>query len=484
MLRALVVALTAGLLSACVRELALVGGGRSRRWLLALLVTPFVTPVLLVGYAYSNTALALVRHPGWKELLYVGLLTMRLVPVCVLVLAFAPAPVSPEAVFCHRLVTRTRRGWRGLASRLAFALHGPARTWAVASGLVFLLAFSETEMAALLYIQSWTVSVFDAQTGGLALGESLRFGALPFLIEAALLILLMALLFRAVSAEGGTWVECRGSRGKRRSGVSHALRGGALAYLVVAVIVVTLVPAGIVLRSVGIGLATVLRTPVLWQDIAVSIMVAATAVVLALVGTRPLLPRDAMRLSGQRFACLCAVALPGLLGTLLLGLVALALFQCPGLHVLSATPVPLLLGLCLALLPFALVLEVLRRVSEPAAALHAAELLTAAAPETVRAHGRRLVFELRGRAGLWLVCFLFIMAYFDLTLAAMLAPPGATCVSVRLYNLMHYGQTPVLSAMVAMALAAALATLLLAGIVWPWAAGWRPSGRAAVEHGK
>src|SRR5262249_21697536 len=74
-------------------------------------------------------------------------------------------------------------------------------------------------------------------------------------------------------------------------------------------------------------------------------------------------------------------------------------------------------------------------------ALHLAGLL----PRPVN---RTLRWMLETRRQAWALFLLFCWGYFDLTVSAMLSPIGVTPVTVRLYNLMHYGHTPVLSALV------------------------------------
>ena len=173
-------------------------------WLLHLV--PYLTPVLLVGYSYSSFSLSLVRHPAWNQALYTALVWLKLVPLATLALTFAPSPLSPEAVHCHRLL-RAGRG-RGWGSALAFWLRGAGRAAGVAFAVVFLFAFGEFEMASLFGIRTWTVVLFDAQVGGLALGASLWLGLPAFLCEAVALLLALALVF------------------PRRQGLRQAARGG------------------------------------------------------------------------------------------------------------------------------------------------------------------------------------------------------------------------------------------------------------------
>ena len=147
---------------------------------------------------------------------------------------------------------------------------------------------------------------------------------------------------------------------------------------------------------------------------------------------------------------------PGLLGALLLSLGLLAVFQLPGFRAVYDTPLPLLTALALVLLPAALLLRLLRLWTRSGAALHLAGLTG----------DRRLRWQLDGRKSYWAGVLLFCGAYFDLTTSALLAPPGMTTVAVRVFNLMHYGRTPALSAMLCAAVAVPAAGAFAAAAGW------------------
>ena len=69
---------------------------KRQRWTWALVLAPYLTPPLLVGYAYSNFSLSLVHHPTLNALWYATLLVLRLAPVAALTLMFAPHPLSEQ----------------------------------------------------------------------------------------------------------------------------------------------------------------------------------------------------------------------------------------------------------------------------------------------------------------------------------------------------------------------------------------------------
>jgi hypothetical protein len=160
-----------------------------------------------------------------------------------------------------------------------------------------------------------------------------------------------------------------------------------------------------------------------------------------------------------------AVAVPGLLGALLLALFILTLFQLPALRPAYDTPAPLLLCLLLLLLPLAIPLRWLLDAARRQPALHLARL----------AGAHRLVWQLDLRRRWLAVGLLFCWAWFDFTAGSILAPVGLTPVLVRLHNLAHYGQTAVLSAMLCAAFAAPVAVLLLTAPLARWYA--RRDGR-------
>lgn len=411
------------------------GGGARRALAWALLLLPYLTPSALTGYAYAGFFIAL--PPAGRGLLYGLLLALKLAPLAALVLHFSPSTVSSEGMHCRRLL---RVGRLGL---LLFELRGAGRAAALAFALAFLLTFAEFDLASLLYVESWTVKLFDAHAAGLALSESLRLAALPALIEMALVGALLAALARTRR------LEAPAESPQRASPAAPALAAlGALA--------VTVAPLAIVLHGTAQGLARLAREFTLGRQIAASLFFAGVTAfaVYALAGW--LLRRR------RAFALGYALSVPGLVGPLVLSLLLLFLFQ-KFAWPLYDTPAPLLLALTLLFLPFGLALRVLLKLYRPGAALHAAELLGASPQPAVRARGEGLAALLRARGRFWVLFLLFGWGYFDLTASAILEPTGMTPVFKGLYNQMHYGRSHALSAMLCVALAAPPLVLLAAG---------------------
>ena len=427
--------------------------GSSRRvaravWLAHLV--PYLTPVVLVGYGYSFSrfSLSLIRYPVWNQAFYTALVWLKLVPVATLVLTFAPSALSPEAAWCHRLLRGSGRV--SAASSLAFWLRGAGRTAGVAFAAVFLLAFGEFEMASLLGVERWTVRLFDAQVGGLALGASLRLVAPALVCELAVLGLALALVW---PRDGATPTRPRGRRAGRWA------RLAAWAELAAALLVVTVVPLAIVLRGAFRGLPLIEQTWTLAGDIQWSVLVGLAGAAAAFVAAGRVVGRR-----GRLVAGLCA-CVPGLLGALVLALLVLTLFQLPVLRWAYDTPLPLVLALGLLLFPFALLLRLALRAGRPGEAVHAAALLRSSPSPAASARGREIEWELRSRGQFWVAFVLFCWGYLDLTASSILAPSGVTPVLVRLYNFMHYGQMAVLSAMVCVAFLVPFVLLLAAAVL-------------------
>ena len=430
-----------------------------------LLLAPYFMPVLIAGYAYASFSLSLIHHPVINTIFYSALLCWKFTPVAAVILYFTPAPLSGEAVHCWGLAEGrgSRAEGRVLThepgnvelrtsnferrtrvSEWTFLLRaGCARGPVAAFAVVFLFVFAEFEMASLMGVKSWTVSLFDAHAGGLAISESVRRMLWPLLCEAAAVATAIAVLgrHRAISV-------------RRPVGNAHWL---AWVYLAIAFAFVLVIPAGMVVWGTLRGLKLLLENFVLGHEIVSSLLFAAGATVVASLAAA----------FGRRLGkpVLVIALCLGLLGPLVLSLAVLAAVQLPGLISLRDTPVPLVLTLGLVLLPFALVLRRVLELTGYRSALHTARLMEKSRP------ARELTWRLSTSGKFWAVLVLFVWAYWDLTASAILAPIGMTPVTVRLYNLMHYGQIAVLSALTCATFAAPIVIFLLAWGTRRW---WAP----------
>jgi hypothetical protein len=430
LMRALVIAAIAlGIAGWLARALAgLRGGWRLGAWV--LLLTPALTPSIIVGYWFQHRLLAGATL-DWNERFYASVLLMKLAPVAVAALTLIPSPSTPASLHCFRLLGSSQ----SLIRRWRFRFHAAGRGPAIAFTLVFLLAFTELELAVLCNSRSWTVALFDAHAGGLALADSLRLAATPAAIEALALAAL--------------WLAIRGAspaNALAREVPPRRIGAGGAAYLALPVAHTTVIPLVWLFRHAAPAFSSLAETFALGGDLTASVAFALGGSVAAWLAARHLVARPAAVAWGS---------ISGLLGALVVSLFVLALFQLPVLRLAYDTPMPLLLALTLLLLPLAILLRCVLDAARPLTAIFIA----------ARLGHRDLVWRLDGRRRFAAWALLFCWAFFDFTAASILAPVGFTPVFVRLHNLMHYGQTAVLSAMVCAAFATPLVVLLLTGAV-------------------
>jgi iron(III) transport system permease protein len=426
----------------------------------SILLLPLVAPHLVTGYGYAHFSLSLIHHPIWNELLYDLLLLTGCVPAGVVLLYFAPeAPISHEAIHCARLVARCPASGRRRRSmpwpqRFGIWARGPVRNLIPAGALMFLIAFQEFEIASMMLIPTWTIWLFDAQTGGLPATHTLQYAALPLLFE--IIVLAPAVFAFCPSLR-------LSPRPRRRSdGAAQTGMGGLWCYLALSASLYCFIPWSLVLSSSWGGYPILLSNRTLSSDIVhglVMALVSGSLVYGAVFWMQMSKPRTSLRRIVTPIGLL--TVLTGLLGALTVSLVLLAIFQLPVAYRLYDTPLPWLCGLVWFLAPRAwlvvLVLVILQR-REP---IFLARLLARSAQTRQRSGGLQLLWKIqwmRHFCGILLICY---WAYLDGTIAAMLAPAAWVSSPVRLVNLMHYGQSSVLSSMVVVTFATPLIGIAL-----------------------
>lgn len=404
-----------------------------------LLLLPLIMPPLVIGYAYSNVALSFIRQPLLNNLLYSLLLAMRFFPIALLLLHLAPnPPLSASAM--HNLKLAGRRRW------VCFMTHGQGRLLLIAFAIIFVFMFSEFEITSRMGCQSWTVWLFDAQVGGMALTKTLTWLSLP----ASISLLLLAWVFAVMPKHGTSsqadilpitkWIQFRTT--------------GLIIWWLASITLCIIIPWLWVLIPASQGMIKVLGEMSILSEIGYSLLFATISAlatfIISLWASR--LPRVARWM----------FCLPGLAGSLVVGLVLLAIFQTPIFHPLYDTPVPIILALLILALPIGLILRPI--LWQNNSATHAGQLTGLSTNAKHQQLAKHLNHHYHAR-GLWLLgCILFYMTYHDLPASALLAPSSMSPAIVRLYNLMHYGQYQTLSAMVV--LTYGLPTIALAVLIF------------------
>jgi len=451
------------------------GWVRSVTW--GMLLVPFLIPDLLVGYAYANSPLDWrIQFPAVNELLFVILVAMKCVPVGTVAMFFAPpSPISAEAIHCRRMAFRRAEHWLSRwMSRAAFWLHGGAVACLPAAAIIFLIAFQEFELASRLEMiagttltpAAWTVKLYDAQVGGLPVTESLRLAALPVLCEIAVLLPVLWIVIANRRSVGMLSTDSHQ--------VSSVWGGCLRCYLAVAAILYLVIPSAQTLSST-IGDAEVFaRALKLTREIITSGVFAVLSGSLAYAAAAWILERTVTG-NRQGLARLCAalLSLPGLFGSLMLSLTVLYLLQLPGLSLFYAnsfppfisrivTALPLAITLAVWLFPRALLLQMVLFAVRESESLGTADLLRDATAPQQRHSGRLLYWQLRLRGHFWAMALVYYWAYWELTATSLLAPPGMVSAPARLYNLMHYTQNAVLSAMLCLTILFPVVVLVVA----------------------
>ena len=408
-----------------------------KRW--ALVIAPLCTPALLVSYTYASWALRLTGSPWLLNIFYSVLVGLKLIPLAVIARRMFPPMISREARFCESLIKD--RPW---TARLAFRREALGAVPWFTGGLVFLLAFTDFELASLLSVKTWAILLFDAHAGGLALPESLSRVIGPIAVE----LLIIALFLRPA----GRMVF------RTDAGPETAVeRRWVLPVLGAISAVMSFWPLVKIVGQSVTGWSLISIRDVVGEEILMSLATALVAT-LAIWVVLLFITRKITRLF---------LVLPGLLGALVLSLVLLAALKAaPPFFLTSASmqtewakrlwaiaesPLPLLVAEALLLAPVALILRTLIATRHPGEKLHLARM----------AGSRRLIWDLALEPRAAALGLLFLLSYFEFTAASILAPVQLTPVCVRLHNLAHYGQTAGLSAMLVSAMLAPAAVLAL-----------------------
>jgi len=377
----------------------------------------FFTPAMLAGYGWLPTVARWPTGSAAREIFYAAMLCVRFTPVAALALWFANPGPGSTSTHCASLAGCDSGRWR--------MRELGAAPW-LAAGVVFLFAFQEFDLATSWGIRTWTVALFDAQTGGLALRESLRLALPALCVELAVIAPLLIIV--------GT---LRAPKPERERLISPGCLPSLLQCTAAPALFIVL-PAWFLLGLGLDGFAPWLRDFTLAREMANSLLLAIVCALLAWLLSAFAEKRPAL-----------VLAAPGLLGPLLLSLLVLAAVQ-PA-EAIARTVLPLVITLVLLLFPLALLLRALLRLGTEPTALHIARNSGARAAEWTLSHGPA--------AGA--VLLLFGVAYSDFTAGTLLAPPQFTTVFARIFNLMHYGQGSVLSASLVIAVASPLLCLWL-----------------------
>lgn len=406
-----------------------------RPWFLAGLLAPCCFPELLVGYAFRDIALA---EPKWAEGICGGLLLVRIIPIGAIALLVAPrSALDSAALHCRRILRRSATGsFRNWLEEVRCYWHGPIIRAVPALTLMGLVAFQEFELAALLQTMSWTDWFVTHQQLGLDRSELLRQTLWPLLWQTPVLIgALFWLRTKPDEQVGFTSVS-----DDAHSGANRRVIGIGVSCIAMSLIVGCLIPLGLIGWRTMDGLTLLLRHKP--QQVGLAREIATSGAIAICAGV------SAWGLSGRLTGATVYGLLPGLLGSLLLSLGCVTLFQVSWLRAIYDTPVPWVLALTAWLLPRAAILRLWLRAFRREDSIHVASMLGGVSRTEghILRRPSRLLWHLRDQPQFLAVSLLCYWAYCDLPSAHLLAPTGMASGLVRLYNFMHFGRSAALSA--------------------------------------
>lgn len=468
----------------------------SRRLRLLLAVFPFFLPELLIGFNYRLTVTQLtsgsspIVAAACTEALYSLLMFSRCLAVGVAISMLLPrTSATEESQHSWGMLRRSMPSatwWQGW---LRLKIFGSWQTSFVAWSAMALVGFQEFETAALMQIDqypiSWSVWLFDAHVARLPLWDSLQMMIGPLLCELAMLCPAFCVLFlRPSSGDSG---DISDHKLGRRPTHWTSVRFSAL--LTPGVVLFAMWPLINNFLPIVRGGMLMLHSATFKQSsgqILTSTAFAIGATVLSMgiayqfcsaIHRRVdfIKIRERQGLSRRFFLLLFAtLLLPGLLGSLVLSLTLLAMFQLPVLRGLYDTWLPMLLGQTLAILPFAMgVVLMLMQTSDPAAS-HSAKLLELSGETRIHRQSANILWRLT--TGRWLLGGLIIAhrCFWDVTVASILRPVELEPVITRLYNEMHYGRTEALMSLSIFAAFTPVGIAILAMLLSRFAAIWMP----------
>ncbi|MEZ5967268.1 MAG: hypothetical protein R3F56_25755 [Planctomycetota bacterium] len=384
-------------------------------------------PPLAVAYAATALAPRLALAPSVSSWILLALLVGRTLPIAALVLALLPPPpLSGSGAHVFALLP-ARAPLRRHRTRLrALFLAGASGTCAFAFAVGFVVAFADFELTARFGQASWTVWLFDAQAGGVDVGALVQQAVLP----AALALSVLGLAGAHALRVGAAPRPRAASRPPPRSHISPYLP------LVAALALTVVLPLALLVRDGASHLDDAVRSRAARGELSWSIGYAAAAAALATWVAHTLAHGRKWAWLAMALACV-----PGSAGSLTLALVTRHI--CP--DAAADTPLPALAALTFAALPIAVALRL--ALARPR---HDSPTQTARLLAPLDARRRRvaaaIASDLAGHPALWSFAMLVPLVLQDVVIGAILAPPHAAPLTVRLHNLAHYGHSHTVSA--------------------------------------
>lgn len=438
---------------------------------------PFFIPELLTGFNYRVQAtvwaakLAPDLNAVFTEALYGGIQLLRAVAAGTLVLLILPRdPATASRLFAWRLLRPVMGARKWLWGLLRLRLEGDLAGLLSAWSVMALVVFQEFETAALMQVDrhplAWSVWMFDAHAARQPLTDSLQMAFAPLLLECLLLSPAAIVIWLRRESAGRELLSAAGEhRPTSLLTITLAALWGLLGFAIL-VAIPMLRMRGEVIEGLRILLITPRLLKQSLEQVLTSALISFGAAVAAISISGLLLGlidrqriqnqnhhrnRNQNRHSSAALAALMIALLPGLAGPLLIALTLLAAFQLPILRPLYDTWLPLLLGLTLSVLPRAMALQQLLRLTQTNEAVFLADLLRLSRLSAVRRAAAAILWRLMDVRWICALLLLTQWCFWDVTTTSILRPLSPEPVVTRLYNEMHFSRTEALLGLTALA---------------------------------
>jgi iron(III) transport system permease protein len=428
--------------------------GKEKIWLWGILCFPVFVPELLAGYSYANFSLNLVQWSWLNEVLYFLLLFIKVLPVSVIIFYLSPPPeISESALYCEDLLKRNSFVKKQNVYHKWLGIYKGYQTQVLfVFAVTFLYAFQEFQVASLLgftyqnrhYPASWPVWLFDAQSTGMLHSETMKRMVFPLLCE---IVVVIPLIFVMVKFSGNP------ARSQSYScPFSKSARKWIIGYGILSLICFVLIPFFVIGSEFAVGWKTILQNSKYFTEILTGLSLSLVAsVITVLLSSRLslyLIKKKKNKFSGVYLALLM---LPGFFGSLILSLSMFDVFQGELFSRFLDTLIPYFVAMLFFLLPRILILQILFLIREKRESYALIEMMNTNL-SSYRSNVQNLKWHLKYRHQFWLVCLGSMWGYWDLTISSILLPARYSTATVRLYNLMHYGRSETLSAMLVFAI--------------------------------
>jgi ABC-type Fe3+ transport system permease subunit len=395
-----------------------------------IFLAPITVPPLALGYIYSGPILSFIQNKLFNNILYSIIMIIRDVPFATLLLFLFPLQ-SRESNYLFHLSQKTK----GRFSTCYQILRSDKFSLLAAFSVLFILIFNEFEIASLMGVSHWTVSLFDTQVQGVSTWNLMVQACYPVLV---IFIGLTLFLFSLKAFKH------RGIEGECVATQQESLFF--LSYLFVALFINVIAIFLVITPALWKSFFIIFTEPWVQKEWMFNTLFGGSSAIFSYIIAQYFIDKIISNKNRLIKYGILFLFIPGGIGALPLTLFVLYWIQNSWLHIFYNTPLPHLFVLTALLLPYALLfVMIFRLVKKDGESLFTAQLIGTS--RLGMKQMRSIVWELSIKYHIYIIFILFLIGYFDVTVSSLLGMLGMDTLTVRLYNLMHYGNSIRLSGM-------------------------------------